>query len=127
MDLPWNGWFECGSWKNPVSEDFFHNKICAGMEQLRKPLDAQIQQLESERDALQARVTSLQSLLDQRWDMMRELEEVCETKDVAKAVEYIKGLKARVKRLEEAGDAMKWWCCEPESVSQWNAAKESKP
>ena len=53
-------------------------------------------------DALQARVTTLQSLLDQRWEMMRELEEACGAKDVAKAVEYIKGLKTRVQRLEEA-------------------------
>lgn len=140
MDLPWNGWFECGSWKNPVSEDFFRNKICAGMEQLRKPLDAQIQQLESERDALQARVTTLQSLLDQRWEMMRELEEVCETKDVAKAVEYVKGLKSRVKKLEEAGDALQsavvgvegmthwqWLATAHEADLKWRAAKETKP
>lgn len=64
MDLPWNGWFECGSWKNPVSEDCFHNKICAGMEQLRRPLDAQIQQLTSELDALKARVKRLEEAGD---------------------------------------------------------------
>jgi len=58
--------------------------------------------LESERDALQNRVTTLQRLLDQRWEMMRELEVVCETKDAANAVEYVKGLKDRVKRFEEA-------------------------
>lgn len=67
---------------------------------------AELERVESERDALQARVTSQKCLLDQRWEMMRELEEVCGTKDVSKAVEYVKGLKARVKRLEEAGDAL---------------------
>ena len=36
-------------------------------------------------------------------------------------------LKARVNRLEEAGDQMKWWCCEPDVVVAWNEAKESKP
>ena len=84
-------------------------------------------QLEIENKALQARVTTLQSLLDQRWEMMRELEEVCETKDVAKAVEYIKGLKASVKRLEDAGDNMMAWCESDRAIEEWYAAKESKP
>ena len=84
--------FECGS-QDSGRYPYQSNKC-----QLR----SSIQQLETERDALQNRVTTLQVLWDQRWQMMRELEAVCGTEDVAKAVEYIKGLKARVKRLEEA-------------------------
>lgn len=73
-------------------------ECCTTQEDTVETLNKLIQ----ERDALQARVTTLQVLWDQRWKMMRELEVVCGTEDVEKAVEYIKGLKARVKRLEEA-------------------------
>lgn len=85
------------------------------------------EKIESERDALKARVTTLQSILDQRWEMMRELEEVCETKDVAKAVEYVKGLKARVKMLEDAGDKIWKMSGYMEPPKYWKKAKESKP
>lgn len=100
MDLPWNGWFECGSWKNPVSEDFFRNKICAGMEQLRKPLDAQIQQLESERDALQDRVNRLEEAGDA----------------LQSAVVGVEGM-----------THWQWLATAHEADLKWRAAKESKP
>lgn len=70
--------------------------------------------------------------------MMRELEVVCGTEDVEKAVEYIKGLKARVKRLEEAGDRLDshiaCGCgvdgpCRScvKALDGWKQAKETKP
>ncbi len=54
----------------------------------------------SELKIANARITTLQTQLDQRWKMMRALEVECGTKDVAEAVKYIKGLKARVQKLE---------------------------
>jgi ubiquinone biosynthesis protein UbiJ len=33
-------------------------------------------------------------------------------------------LQARVKRLEEAGDAMTFWCADEVSLEQWNNAKQ---
>ena len=83
--------------------------------------------VEQENADLKHRVRSLQCLLDQRWEMMRELEEACGTKDVAKAVEYIKGLKSRVKRLEEAGDRMRRLCADGDDCDAWDLAKEAKP
>lgn len=63
-------------------------------------------QLERELNAANARITTLQTQLDQRWEMMRGLEEECGTKDVEEAVKYIKGLKARVVELEKTGEAL---------------------
>ena len=92
---------------------------------------AELEKLESERDALQSRTTSLQCLMDQRWEMMRELEAVCETKDVAKAVEYVNGLKARVKMLEDVGYLITSGLGDSEGAriakGAWKRAKESKP
>lgn len=120
--------FQCGSYGigGTVDGSFYTHDHCADIRE--------ISDLRTERDALQARVTSQKCLLDQRWEMMRELEMECETKDVAKAVEYIKGLKARVKRLEEIGDQMAAWLnCERNlgndtyTAHLWKQAKESKP
>jgi hypothetical protein len=36
-------------------------------------------------------------------------------------------LKERVKRLEQMGDLMRWWCADSESVDHWDKAKEAKP
>jgi len=35
-------------------------------------------------------------------------------------------LKQRIKRLEEAGDIMEWWCTDPQSIREWHEAKEVK-
>lgn len=133
--LPISNWiFECRTVAVSRTSDYHVTAECI------KIAKSKLLHVASERDALQTRVTSLQLLLDQRWEMMRELEEVCETKDVAKAVEYIKGLKARVNRLEEAGDALQsavvgvegmthwqWLATAHEADLKWRAAKESKP
>lgn len=133
LNSEYKGAFSCGTLTD--RNGWYHQtNFCKEFAEFRKPLDSKIQQLESERDALQARVTSQKCLLDQRWEMMRELEVECETKDVSKAVEYVKGLKARVKRLEEVGDQMAAWLnCERNlgndtyTAHLWNKAKESKP
>ena len=54
--------------------------------------------------------------------------------DMAKENE---ALKARIKRLEEAGDGLLWYFCpkntgdisflQSEAIRQWNKAKETKP
>lgn len=53
-----------------------------------------------------ARITTIQTQLDQRWEMMRALEVECGTKDVAEAVKYIKMMKAQVVALVYAGEAL---------------------
>ena len=35
-------------------------------------------------------------------------------------------LAARIKRLEDAGDIMEWWCTDPQSIREWHEAKEVK-
>ena len=35
--------------------------------------------------------------------------------------------KTRIKRLEEAGDAMERWCSDAVSADNWRKAKEAKP
>ena len=130
--------FQCGSYGigGNVDGSFYTSDHCADIRE--------IADLRTERDALQARVTLQKCLLDQRWEMMCELEEVCGTKDVSKAVEYVKVLKARVNRLEEAGDdldkiasdyallvkAFQHWelhCEAVKSINNWKQAKEFKP
>lgn len=91
-------------------------------------------------DQLRERNIKLQVQLDQRWELNRELETECGTKDVEAAVKFIRGLKERVKRLEAAGDEMQsaivgeegmthwqWLAVAHESDLKWRAAKESKP
>lgn len=39
----------------------------------------------------------------------------------------IRQLQDRIKRLEEAGDIMEWWCTDPQSIREWNKAKEANP
>ena len=62
--------------------------------------------LERELNAANAHITTLQTQLDQRWGMMRELEVECGTKDVAEAVKYIKVLKARIGAFEAAKNSI---------------------
>ena len=41
--------------------------------------------------------------------------------------EKIRELNERIKRLEEAGDAMERWCSDLEATLEWIKAKEAKP
>ena len=58
----------------------------------------------------------------------------CRTKEVANLNEELSEAKQRIKRLEEAGDAMAAWLLDPRNLgggssmaSQWYKAKEAKP
>lgn len=57
--------------------------------------------IERELNAAKYRIITLQVLIDRRWEMMRELETECGTNDVGEAVKFIKGLKSRVRELED--------------------------
>lgn len=39
----------------------------------------------------------------------------------------VKAYANRIKRLEEAGDAMERWCSDAVSADNWRKAKEAKP
>lgn len=64
------------------------------------------EQIERELNAAKSRITTLHTQLNQRWEMMRELEVECGTKDVAEAVNFIKGLKARYGAVEKFADEL---------------------
>lgn len=59
----WKSFFECGTFTPQIGAVFRHTVLCGQFAQFRKPLDAQIQQLESERDALKARVKELEDYI----------------------------------------------------------------
>ena len=48
------------------------------------------------------------------------------TAKVAQLYEGAEEQKQRIKRLEEAGDAMERWCSDWEAASNWKEAKEAK-
>lgn len=54
--------------------------------------------------------------------------------EIRKIAEELRMIEARIKRLEEAGDAMATWLSDPRNLgddpfmsSQWQKAKEAKP
>jgi hypothetical protein len=46
---------------------------------------------------------------------------------VAEAGERLAEQHMRIKRLEEAGDAMERWCSDYQTAFNWEKAKEAKP
>jgi len=114
--------FQCGSYGigGEVDGSFYTSDHCAYIRE--------IADLRTERDALQARVSELESEAEANaWKYNPAMAEAKMEQDAKRIDE----LQARVKRLEEAGDRMaetlnsEGW----ESVGQemWNKAKESKP
>lgn len=82
-------------------------------------------QLERELNVANSRITTLQTQLDQRWELMRALELECGTKDVAEAVKFIRVLKARVSELVKAGDVMQKAVIGTEGQSHWQSLAEA--
>jgi hypothetical protein len=48
-------------------------------------------------------------------------------KELRLASEELREAKDRIKRLEEAGDAMDRWCSDYQTAFNWEKAKEAKP
>lgn len=91
VSVDWANGFACGTLVD-IRGQYHHTVNCRRFSELRKPLDAQI--------------TTLQTQLDQHWEMMRALEVECGTKDVEEAVNFIKGLKARYGAVEKFADEL---------------------
>ena len=63
---------------------------------------------------------------DQNYKLREEFRELLGTDDVEQGVAVVRGLKERIKRLEQAGDAMEVYC-DAIAAHNWNKAKEAKP
>jgi exonuclease VII small subunit len=59
--------------------------------------------------------------------LQHELMTTAEKRGVDKAKEELNEAKDRIKRLEEAGDAMEKYCSDYYSCNKWYKAKEAKP
>ena len=96
--------------------------------------------LESELNAANDRIKSLieerdraNRLAEWKWNLRDEFQLLLGTDKIEEGIEVVKELKRRIKRLEEAGDAMFWAFMHPfntvnESIPDaWRKAKEAKP
>lgn len=103
VNSEYKGAFSCGTLTD--RNGWYHQtNFCKEFAELRKPLDAQIQQLKSQRDALKARVARL----EEAGDRIEKL-----------ATGYINLLKA-FQHTESHKEAV-------EDMSNWKQAKEPKP
>jgi hypothetical protein len=74
---------------------------------------------------------------DQKYKLREEFLDLLGTNDVEQGVAAVREMKERIKRLEEAGNALLWYFCpkntgdisflQSEAIKQWNKAKEAKP
>ena len=123
-------WFECGTMTAPEDNNRRdQTPACATAERER---------LTRERDEARERMAiaiadrdSARARAEQVWKLREEFVALLGTDDIQKGVETVSGLLARVKRLEEAGDAMErhidnGLCLHGVTVD-WNAAKEATP
>lgn len=95
----YHGSFNCGTLTDRRGV-LHHTVYCDTLAEFRKPLDAQIKQLESERDALQDRVNRLEEAGDA----------------LQSAVVGVEGM-----------THWQWLATAHEADLKWRAAKESKP
>lgn len=67
-------------------------------------------------------------LADWKWNLRGEFESLLGTDNIEEGIKLVKEMKRRIKRLEEAGDAMSW-TINPENwlFVDWHKAKEDKP
>ena len=94
-------------------------------------------QLERELAAANERIQSLieerdraNRLAEWKWNLRDEFESLLGTDKIEEGIEAVKELKRRIKRLEEAGDALKaagYFGGFGDAVNKWNKAKEAKP
>ena len=96
----------------PISDSTPHNvadlgMLCRTLERLASVRLDYINQLEANNDAANAEVDRL-------------------TAKVAQLYEGAEEAKQRIKRLEEAGDAMEQWTSEYGPIYRWRKAKEAK-
>jgi hypothetical protein len=63
---------------------------------------------------------------DQKINLREDFRELLGTDDIEQGVAVVRGLKDRIKRLEEAGDEMEKYCSDYYSSNRWRKAKEAK-
>lgn len=90
-------------------------------------------QLERELNAANDRIQSLieerdraNRLAEWKWNLRDEFQLLLGTDKIEEGIEAVKELKQRIKRLEEAGNAMMSEPCEY-TFEQWIKTKENKP
>jgi hypothetical protein len=108
--------------------------------------NADVARIADERDAAEKRVRLLiaerdtaRGYADQKWKLRQEFHDLFGTDDISEAVALVRELKDRIKRLEEAGDALfensnpSRWDSPAAAArklteqSNWIKAKEAKP
>jgi hypothetical protein len=63
---------------------------------------------------------------DRNYKLREEFRELLGTDDVEQGVAVVRDMKQRIKRLEDAGDAMEKYCSDYYSCDKWYKAKEAK-
>jgi SMC interacting uncharacterized protein involved in chromosome segregation len=94
--------------------------------------NADVARIADERDAAEKRVRLLiaerdtaRLQADRHYKLREEFTDLLGTDDVEQGVAVVRDMKERIKRLEEAGDAMEVYC-DAISAHNWNKAKEAK-
>jgi hypothetical protein len=108
------------------------SEFCRQLERELNAANDRIRLLIAERDTARRQA-------DQNYKLREEFTELLGTDDVERGVAVVRGLNDRIKRLEEAGDAMETrlhlrknisdqfvYKGDAESVENWNKAKEDK-
>ena len=108
----------------PISDSTPHNvadlgMLCRRLERELNPANDRIQSLIEERDRANR-------LADWKWNLRDEFELLLGTDKIEEGIEAVKELKRRIKRLEEAGDALENDNYTSDNLEAWRKAKEDK-
>jgi hypothetical protein len=108
----------------PISDSTPHNvadlgMLCRRIERELHAANERVRLLIAERDT--ARLQA-----DRNYKLREEFRELLGTDDVEQGVAVVRDMKQRIKRLEDAGDAMEKYCSDYYSCYKWYKAKEAK-
>jgi uncharacterized coiled-coil DUF342 family protein len=100
--------------------DWVNGNFAAQLERELNAANERIQLLIAERDTARRQA-------DQNWKLREEFTQLLGTDDVEKGVAVVRDMKQRIKRLEDAGDAMVETTTTPAADAWRKARGEAKP
>ena len=81
-------------------------------------------QLERELNAANIRIEGLRAVVERFEELPANTEKADLVQNCKNLATQLNAANERIKRLEEAGDAMTFWCADEVSLEQWNNAKQ---
>ena len=111
-------WLSDGT-KIHAGKRYFESDSLLCLERQLNVANQRIQSLIEERDRANR-------LAEWKWNLRGEFQSLLGTDNIEEGIKAVKALMSRIKRLEEAGDAMER-CSDAVSADNWHKAKEAKP